>query len=285
VEERVERARYDVERAARQYQRVEPENRLVARHLEHEWEEKLRHQKELEEEHDRSLRNQPRLLTEEEREAIRKLAADIPALWDSPRTTAIDRKEILRQVVDRVSVEVIGQSERVRVVIHWAGGTQTDHEMTRPVASWEQLSYWSKLVDRIRELVSQRLSVGEIAKRLNADGWKPPKRYEHFGKEGVQELMQRLGLSLRRSRSQTQEVLAENEWKLLALARELGMPHVTLYLWMRRGWIKGRRSQQGHWIVCADQEELKRLRQLRSLPRGYHTRRHWSGDAGLASTN
>jgi DNA invertase Pin-like site-specific DNA recombinase len=282
---RLERARYEVERTARQYQRVEPENRLVARQLEHEWEEKLRQQRELDEEYERSIRTQPRMLTEEEREAIRKLAADIPALWDSPHTTSIDRKEILRQVVDRVSVEVMGQSERVRVVIHWAGGTQTDHEMTRPVASWEQLSYWPGLVDRIRELVSQRLSVDEIAKHLNADGWKPPKRYERFGKEGVQQLMQRLGLVLRRSRSQTQEVLAENEWKLLPLARELGMPHVTLYLWMRRGWIKGRRSPQGRWIVWADQGELKRLRHLRSLPRGHQTRRHWSGDAGPASTN
>jgi len=104
---RLERARYEVERAARQYDHVEPENRLVARQLERDWEKCLQHQKELDEDYARFLQEQPRLLSPEEREAIRSLAADIPALWDSPHTTSIDRKEILRQVIDRIEVEVV----------------------------------------------------------------------------------------------------------------------------------------------------------------------------------
>lgn len=282
---RLERARYDAERAARQYARVEPENRLVARNLEHEWEEKLRQQKELEEEFDRSLRNQPRVLSAEEREEIRRLSADIPSLWNSPLTTLEDRKEILRQVIDRVAVDVDSQSERVKLTIHWAGGTSTDHEMVRRVKRREQLSYWPKLADRIRELAAQKFPAHEIAARLNEEGWVPPSQKERFGTRGVQWIMNHLGLTEQRSRSKDQANLGEHEWWVPGMARELQMPSVTLYLWLKHGWVKARRSEQGRWILWADADELARLRKLRSLPPGYHTRRHWTGNLGMTNAN
>ena len=135
-EQRRERAAYETERAARQYQAVEPENRLVARTLERAWEEKLQAQQTLEEEYHRFLQQQPRVLTAEERDAIRQLAADIPALWNAPTTTDADRKEILRQVVERVEVEAQGTSEQVRVRITWAGGGQTEGMLVRPIARY-----------------------------------------------------------------------------------------------------------------------------------------------------
>ncbi len=121
-QQRRERAAYEVERAARQYQVVEPEHRLVARTLERAWEEKLAAQQQLEEEYHRFVQHKPRLLSEAEREAIRRLATDIPTLWAAPTTTAADRKEIIRQVVERVIVDVQGSSERVKVRIEWIGG-------------------------------------------------------------------------------------------------------------------------------------------------------------------
>ena len=69
-EQRLERASYEVQRAERQYQAVEPENRLVARGLEQQWEATLRAQRELREEYDRFLNEQPPRLTEEERSRI-----------------------------------------------------------------------------------------------------------------------------------------------------------------------------------------------------------------------
>ncbi len=100
-DQRRERAAYETDRVARQYQVVEPENRLVARTLERAWEEKLQAQQALEEEYHRFLQQQPRMLTAEERAAIRQLATDIPALWNASTTTNTDRKDILRQVVER----------------------------------------------------------------------------------------------------------------------------------------------------------------------------------------
>jgi hypothetical protein len=113
---------------------VEPENRLVARTLERAWEKTLQAQQELEEEYHRFLQQQPHVLTAEERAAIRQLAADIPALWRASTTTDADRKEIIRQVVERVEVQAQGTSEQVRVRITWAGGGQTEGVLVRPIA-------------------------------------------------------------------------------------------------------------------------------------------------------
>ena len=85
--QRLERAGYAVNRAFRQYNAVEPENRLVARTLERQWEEALGAEEVLKREQARFLAEQPAPLSAQEREAIRRLASDIPALWSAPGTT------------------------------------------------------------------------------------------------------------------------------------------------------------------------------------------------------
>jgi DNA invertase Pin-like site-specific DNA recombinase len=273
---RLERAEYEAERAGRQYHLVEPENRLVARELEREWERKLAAHQKLREDYHRFSHGKPRVLSEEESEAIRKLAKDIPALWEAPTTTRADRKEIVRQVVDKVVIDVEGASERVRVKIHWAGGTTTEGVVIRPVAKLEQLSYYPKLCERVRALAAEGLSTKAIAERLNAEGYRPPKRSESFGRQGIRDLMHRLGLTRTRYRSESPGVLDEDEWWLPELAQAIDMPNVTLYHWIRRGWVRARqRREDRRWVVWADETELKRLHRLHRLPKGDHTRRLW----------
>ncbi|MGZ6308334.1 MAG: recombinase family protein, partial [Ktedonobacterales bacterium] len=133
-QQRRERAAYEAERAARQYHAVEPENRLVARTLERAWEAQLEAQQRLDEEYHRFLQQQPQALTAAERDAIRHLATDIPALWQASTTIAADRKELVRQVVERVEVAVQGASEQVQVRIRWVGGGQSEGMLIRPIA-------------------------------------------------------------------------------------------------------------------------------------------------------
>ena len=137
--QRLERATYEAERAERQYQAVEPENRLVARSLERQWEEALRNQRDLAEEYDRFLKEQPPHLSEDQRARILALSSDLPTLWNAPETTAADRKEIIRLVVERVVVHVRADSECAEVVISWRGGVTTRHEIVRPVSRYESL--------------------------------------------------------------------------------------------------------------------------------------------------
>jgi DNA invertase Pin-like site-specific DNA recombinase len=277
-QKRQERASYEAERAGRHYRSVEPENRLVARQLAKDWEQKISEEQRLKQEYQRFLLDKPRLLSASERESIRRLATDIPALWNAASTTNAQRKEIVRQVIERVVVEVEGDSERVGVRIEWAGGRRTTAVVIRPVCSFESLSYYPELCERVRELASGGLDSALIAQRLDAEGYRSPKLVEGFGHQGVRKLMTRLGLCQREGRQQPpQGLLGEHEWWLGELAGRIRMPKQTLYTWIRRGWVSSRQLQ-GHarrWVVWADEAELERLRRLHELPRGYHTHRKW----------
>jgi DNA invertase Pin-like site-specific DNA recombinase len=275
-QQRVERAAYEAERAGRQFRLVEPENRLVARHLEREWEEKLAAHLGLAEECRRFQETQPRGLSAAEREAIRQLAADIPALWQAPTTTAADRKAIVRQVVRRVVVAAAGESERVRVTLEWVGEGRTAGEVIRPVARLEQLTCYPQLCARAQQLAVEGLTAGAIAQRLNAEGYHPPKRREAFGAQGVQDLLQRLGVVTKHSHGRPKAGLGPHEWGLRELAQAVDMPHITLYNWVCRGWVTARREEPPpqRWILWADAAEVARLRERhrRSLSEEAHDR-------------
>jgi hypothetical protein len=249
---RMERATYEAERAGRHYRSVEPENRLVARQLARDWERKLTEEQRLKEDYQRLLVDKPRLLSASERESVRRLAADIPALWSAASTSGAQRKEIIRQVIERVVVEAEGDSERVRIRIEWAGGRQSAAVMIRPVSSFKSLSYYPQLCERVRELASHGLDSRLIAQRLDAEGYRSPKLVEGFGQQGVQKLMRRLSLRQHQGRQRApQGLLGEHEWWLKELAERIQMPKQTLYTWVGRGWVSSRQLQ-GHarrWVV------------------------------------
>ena len=102
--QRLERAGQACNRARRQYQLAEPENRLVVRQLEKDWEAALAERRQLGEDYQRFTRSRPARLTAAELAAIERLAQDIPALWQAPTTTHADRKRLLRCVIDQVEV-------------------------------------------------------------------------------------------------------------------------------------------------------------------------------------
>lgn len=122
---RLERAEYETAIARRRYEAVDPENRLVARTLERDWEAALSAEQSLAAEQRRALSEEPERLTEAERNAIRQLAQDIPAVWNSASMTARGRQAIARIMLERVEVLVVGQTERAELVCHWAGGIVT----------------------------------------------------------------------------------------------------------------------------------------------------------------
>lgn len=271
-QQQVERARYEAERARRQYDAVEPENRLVARELERRWEEALKERRRLEEESARLGRSQPRGLSTEEREQIRALACDLPALWHAPETTAGDRQRVVRLLVQEVAVAVRGQSERVDVTIHWAGGFTSSHELVRPVQRYDQMSEYERLLDRIDALRAAGRTLAEVAEQLNGEGFHPPKRAAKFTGGILAGLLARRGRSGPRPRALGQpDVLEGHEWLLADLARELSMPLATLHRWIRVGWVHARKlpTPGGHWAIWADAAELERMTRLRTCSRGW----------------
>ena len=111
---------------------------------------------------------------------IKSLSEDVPALWRAPTTTAADRQEVVRHLVERVSVAVQGETEWVDVTIHWAGGFVSRHEVRRPVRRVEQLRDYAALMARVAELHGSGKTSGEVAEALNREGFRPPKRRETY---------------------------------------------------------------------------------------------------------
>jgi DNA invertase Pin-like site-specific DNA recombinase len=284
-EQRRERAAYETERAARQYQAVEPENRLVARTLERAWEEHLQAQQQLEEEYHRFLQQQPRVLTDEEREAIHRLAADIPALWSAPTTTAAERKEIIRQVVERVEVDAQGTSEQVRVRMSWTGGGQTEGALVRPLARYTQRSDYARLCARVQELTAAGWSLDAIARQLEAEGCPPLRSGHRWSRVSVQTLRRQLGLGNTHRHGYSREVLGADEWWARELVDRLSVSRSSLFFWIQRGLVRARKERQGlrRWIVWADAPELERLRQYRQRDVADEHRRRWTATPALSA--
>jgi DNA invertase Pin-like site-specific DNA recombinase len=255
-----ERRRYEAARAERQYQAVDPTNRLVARTLEQRWEEALRQVRQVDEEYERFVNASPPRLSVADRDRIRALAADIPALWHAPETAAADRKEVIRCLVERVVVTVAPDSEQVGVAIHWQGGFLTRHDVIRPLGQYEQLRDYPRLIAAIRRWHAAGCPPREIAERLNEAGFRTPRKHRPFKREQVHELMRRVGLNCGRM---LPEQLEASEWWLNELADRLGVKAVSVRRWVARGWVQARWSKRLRcWIVWADRAEQRRLRAL-----------------------
>ena len=272
-QQRLARSRYEVEQARRQYAAVDPDHRLVARELERRWDGALRADEQLQADYGRFQLDSPTQLSSDEREQILSLAQDLPSLWEADSTTPEDRQTIARLLLEQVTVNVEGNTDRVDVELRWAGGFVSRHTLTRPVQTYEQLSNYRELVARVDVLRIQHKTLPEIAATLNAEGYHPPKRTSQFTKGILSHfLRERHAQTGMRSRLEPNERhLKEGEWWLADLASELSMPIATLHRWNGVGWVNSRKVTEagGRWAIYADADELKRLIRLRDARRGW----------------
>lgn len=266
-----ERAAIEAGRAERQYHACEPENRLVARTLERRWEDALKQKQQLDDEYERWQRSAPAELSDTALSSIRALAADLPAVWSAATTTPADRQRVARLLLERVVVLVDKASERVDVTLHWVGGVVRSHTLTRAVRRYDGHSGYSRLVERLRALSAQRLAATAIAQRLNAEGFHPPKRTSVFTRDMVLRLVGQLGLG-RRPAHGSRAGLGADEYRPAGLAGRLGLDRDTVRRWVKVGWVNVRRDEDGHAIIWADADELRRLRELHALPRTWASR-------------
>jgi hypothetical protein len=185
-----------------------------------------------------------------------------------------DRKELVRQIIQRVVVAGEGVSERVQITIEWAGGGTTAGITTRPISRMEHLSYYPLLCERIRTLAQEGYRTARITTCLAQEGFHSPKHARPFSRQSVIELMRRLGVHQRRR--YRRPALNEHEWWLLDLERELGRSNSTLHQWRTHGWLQARWHEPSkRWVAWADEAELKRLKQRCALPAGYESRKRW----------
>jgi DNA invertase Pin-like site-specific DNA recombinase len=277
---RLERAQIDVDRARRCYRLAEPENRLVVRALEKDWEAALTAQQQLTEDWHRFCQSAPPALTTQQKAAITAAAADLPGLWAAPSTTDADRKEVIRAVIDEITIAIRGRSELVDVTVGWAGGQQTHEVIRRPIQRSEDLSYYPHLAERITELADAGWDPGRIADQLNTEGFLPARGAGPIRHRLVTQILHRAGAPITHRRrplaAHPDDAPRKHEWWLPLLAAELGVTTGTIRKWLHQGRIAGRQETRHphRWIVHADPGELAGLRAHIDRVRGRTTRVH-----------
>jgi hypothetical protein len=167
----LDQARYEARLAQRQYERVDPDNRLVASELERRWNEKLERVEELEQAHAKAEADAQWDLTSEERAAISTLSQDLPAIWAAPTTTNQDRKQLLRSAIECVQLDGVSRAGQIEVQIRWRSGVITRLTVERYRPGADSLKTPADAVDRIHELANTS-TYTEIAAQLNSEGWR-----------------------------------------------------------------------------------------------------------------
>ena len=191
---RRERARYEAERARRQYDAVEPENRLVARSLERAWEEKLRAVEAIEQEYERWRREEPLVLSEADHAALQALGENLPRIWHAATTTAAERKHLLRFIVREVVLDQKREPGQVWLKIVWQTGATSEHGVQRRVHTYRDYRDLEQLRQRVAALNGAGKMDKEIAAVLNREGFVAARGCAFKG-ENVWLLRQRWGIA------------------------------------------------------------------------------------------
>lgn len=120
----LQQARYETQRARRQYDAVEPENRLVSAELERRWEQALQAEKQAERAWDEA-RKKSEQLSQEDRLRLVALADDLPYVWSHEATSTELKKRLVRSALTCVTAELAEDPPRIKLLLHWAGGVHT----------------------------------------------------------------------------------------------------------------------------------------------------------------
>jgi DNA invertase Pin-like site-specific DNA recombinase len=233
----LEQARYQATRAERRYRAVDPENRLVARGLETEWNTALREVDEAQAELARRTQSRPATLTEGERAQILALGDDLQQVWDAPTTTDKHRKQLLRTLLDEVTISVERDQTQghAELLLRWKGGAISELSLTlkrKPPA----IRTDEDTIDLLRRLATHYPDT-QIAGILNRQGRRTARGLSYTASR-VQSLRHYWKIDVYQPTQDT----AEPEGELLTVAHaaaQLGLAPSTLHRWLSMGFIAG----------------------------------------------
>ena len=246
------RARYEAERARRQYDAVEPENRLVARSLERVWEDKLRQAEQIDIEYESWRRQQPISLP--------RVGCGSPKLWDA--ASVVERKQILRLVVKEVVFDQRPESGQVWIRIIWQTGAVSEHKVQRNVSSYRNYADVATLKARVRDLVVARKMDREIARALNADGLLSAHGRPFSGGE-VHLLRKRWNIptvKINRTEHNPRQ-WPDGTYSVQGAAEALSISTQTVFKWLQKGRLSGHQITKGMpWQINLSNTQIVELR-------------------------
>jgi hypothetical protein len=256
----VERARYDAELARRRFQAVDPENRLVARTLERDWEARLAEVERLERESTARPTLSTRLVDPTERARILALAQDLPSLWQAVTTTQVERKQLLRFLIKDVCL-TRGETT-IEVAIRWRTEACTVLNIPRPKRSCEARRTEPTALARLRALAADT-SDSQIAQILDREGFR-----SGTGRPFTTNIVKQLRYSYSipsgcpdRPASSGDGHRADGRCTASVAADMLNVTVSTIADWCQSGLLDGIQStSHGLWWIRLTPETIARLR-------------------------
>jgi DNA invertase Pin-like site-specific DNA recombinase len=273
---RREQAVYEARRAEKRYKAVDPDNRVVARTLEHDWEMKLRELEEVERQYAEARRTKRVDLTEDDRARVRELARDLPAVWRSPVTSRADRKAMMRLVIEDISLTPMEVPRRAtRIKVAWQSGVVSEIEVPRPDRR-DVLRTPRTAVERMRALAEDGRHDEEIAEVLNAEGMRTGRgrRWNTWAVRWTRK-RERIGRVApdRPRRELLPDRYPDGRYSVAGAAKRFGVRLDMVRAWIKRGLVKGERNdfhehRQVWWLDIAEDTAARLERLAAALRRG-----------------
>ena len=255
----LQRARYEAAHARRQYDAVDPANRLVAGELERRWNKSLEAIQQLEHEIAAIEAAKPSSLSEQEREHLMRLGADLELAWAHPAATSATRKRIVRAALNEIVVRIEGGF--IELVLHWQGGDHTCLKIKRNTAGKHRWTVPEDTLTLIREL-ARLMPDKQIARLLNRAG-KPTGRGNGWTQARVCSYRSHYGIPVYRE----SEWAERGEITLEAAAQIMDVSVMTALRMVRLGFIKGRQACYGApWAFKAEDIAAYRAQNARQRP-------------------
>lgn len=263
AERDLERKRYAAALAERQFNQVDPDNRLVAAELERRWEAALNDVRAAEEALQQA-RPQPVAqigMDKALQGKVVSLAGRLPQIWADPTTTDAQRKALLRCLVEKVVLDR-GEHEIASVRIIWRGGAVTNLEVRRRVSSVKKLARGAEMRDQALNLARAGMYDDQIAAVLTSEGHRSPNSEDEVLPMTVQRIRHAAGVPITMQRTRWTHpvgVLTANE-----LAAKLNIPVNWLYVQIRKRKLIVDRQPSGAYLFNATAAVLDSVQSLRN---------------------
>ena len=249
----LQRARFEASHARRQYDAVDPTNRLVAGELERRWNEALQVVRGIESEIAAIEARKPAPLGQREREQLMRLGVDLELAWSHPAATSATRKRIVRAALSEIVVRV--EAEHIEMVLHWQGGDHTALKLKKNGVGKHRWTIPEDTLSLVREL-ARFMPDRQIARLLNRAG-KPTGRGNGWTQARVRSFRSHHGIAVHRP----DEWAQRGEITLEAAAQTMDVSVMTALRMVRRGIVKGRQICRGApWAIEAEDVAAYRAR-------------------------
>jgi hypothetical protein len=247
--------------AQRQYDAVDPQNRLVAAELERRWEAKLRQLQQTRENHTYFQQTPlPDTVPPHLREQFRQVSDKLPELWGT--LSNAHKKELLRSLISQVIIKR-PVPDQIAIRIVWISGCYTDQTALTPIHREQDVSGYEQMIDRIQQLWQQGYNDEQMAHQLTREGFHSA-RSPHVTTDSVLKI--RLAHHWYLPRAQIRQVeMVDGYFTVRGLAKQLAINNSTVYRFIYNKVIAPeyvkRDLQSGAYLIRQDKKLLEQLQQ------------------------